>query len=44
MVLCAFKEQIQLFSRLLSFKVDMSYKQIQLKDINKVLFATFLPD
>jgi hypothetical protein len=44
MVLCAFKEQIQLLSQLSSFEVDMSYKRIRSKDINKVLFATFLPD
>ncbi|BCR90626.1 uncharacterized protein ACHE_60512A [Aspergillus chevalieri] len=44
MVLCAFREQIQLLSRLSSFEIDMSYKRIRSKDINEVLFATFLPD
>jgi hypothetical protein len=44
MVLCGFKEQIELLSQLTSFEVDMSYKRIRSKDMNEVLFATFLPD
>jgi hypothetical protein len=35
-------EQIKLLTKLTSFEVDMSYKQIQEKRINKVLFATYL--
>jgi hypothetical protein len=42
MVLCGYKEQINLLSRLSSFEVDMSYKRIRSKDMNEVLFATFL--
>lgn len=44
MALCGYKNQIQLLSSLSSFEVDMSYKRIRGKDINEVLFATFLPD
>jgi hypothetical protein len=44
MVLCAYKEQIQLLAKLSSFEVDMSFKRIRSKDMNEVLFATFLPD
>lgn len=44
MVLCGFKQQIELLSRLLSFEVDMSFKRIRAKTMNEVLFATFLPD
>ncbi|EAA67000.1 hypothetical protein AN8575.2 [Aspergillus nidulans FGSC A4] len=44
MVICAYREQIQLLAQLSSFEVDMSYKRIRTKDINEVLFATFLPD
>ncbi|THC91582.1 hypothetical protein EYZ11_008950 [Aspergillus tanneri] len=44
MVLCGFKEQIQLLAQLTSFEVDMSYKRLRSKEMNKVLFATFLPD
>lgn len=42
MILCAFKEQIQLLSQLSSFEVDMSYKRIREKEINEVVFATYL--
>jgi hypothetical protein len=44
MVLCAYKDQIQLLAKLSSFEVDMSFKRIRSKDMNEVLFATFLPD
>lgn len=44
MVLCGFKEQIQLLSQLTSFEVDISYKRIRSKEMNEVLFTTFLPD
>ena len=44
MVICGYKEQIQLLSTLSSFEVDMSYKRLRSKDMNEVLFATFLPD
>lgn len=44
MVFCAFKESINLLSQLQSFEVDMSYKRIRSKDMNEVLFATFMPD
>jgi hypothetical protein len=35
-------DQIHLLSALKSFEVDMSYKRIRAKDLNEVLFATFL--
>jgi hypothetical protein len=44
MVLCGYKEQIELLSGLSSFKVDISFKRIRSKDMNEVLFATLLPD
>jgi hypothetical protein len=44
MVLCGYPDQIQLLSALKSFEVDMSYKRIRAKDLNEVLFATFLTD
>ncbi|ODM21423.1 hypothetical protein SI65_02267 [Aspergillus cristatus] len=44
MILCGFKKQIELLSQLSSFEVDMSYKRIRSKNMNEVLFATFLPD
>jgi hypothetical protein len=44
MILCGFKEQIQLLSRLSSFEVNMSCKRIRSKNMNEVLFATFFPD
>lgn len=44
MVFCAFQEAIKLLQRLQSFEVDMSYKRIRSKEMNEVLFATFLPD
>jgi hypothetical protein len=44
MVICAYKEQVQLLAQLSSFEVDMSYKRVRSKDINEVLFATFVPD
>jgi hypothetical protein len=42
MILCAFKEQIQVLQKLTSFEVDMSYKRIREKDMNEVVFATYL--
>ncbi|EAW17145.1 uncharacterized protein NFIA_005070 [Aspergillus fischeri NRRL 181] len=42
MILCAFKEQIQVLRKLTSFKVDMSYKRIREKGMNEVVFATYL--
>jgi hypothetical protein len=42
MILCAFKEQIQLLNQLTSFKVDMSYKRIRERKLNEVVFATYL--
>jgi hypothetical protein len=42
MILCAYKEQIMLLSKLNSFEVDMSYKRIRQKNINEVVFATYL--
>lgn len=44
MVLCGYNKQIKLLAGLSSFEVDMSFKRIRSKDMNKVLFATFLPD
>jgi hypothetical protein len=44
MILCAFKEQIKLLATLSSFKVDMSYKRVRQKDLNEVVFTTFLPE
>lgn len=44
MIFYAFKELINLLSQLQSFEVDMSYKWIQSKNMNEVLFATFMPD
>jgi hypothetical protein len=42
MILCAFKEQIQLLIQLTSFEIDMLYKRVQEKKINKVVFTTYL--
>jgi hypothetical protein len=42
MIICAFKEQIQVLQKLTSFEVDMSYKRIREKDMNEVVFATYL--
>jgi hypothetical protein len=42
MILCAFKEQVQLLTQLTSFEVDMSYKRVRDKKINEVVFATYL--
>lgn len=44
MVLCGFRDQIEVLSKLQSFEVDMSYKRIRSKSMNEVLFTTFLPD
>jgi hypothetical protein len=44
MVFCGYKSQIQLLARLHSFEVDMSYKPLRNKEMNEVIFATFLPD
>lgn len=44
MILCGFRDQIEVLSTLTSFKVDMTYKRIQSNSMNEVLFATFLPD
>jgi hypothetical protein len=44
MVFCAYKSQVELLTQLSSFEVDMSYKRIRNKNMNEVLFATFLPD
>lgn len=44
MILCAFKEQIKLLTTLTSFEVDMSYKRIRQKEMNEVIFATYLPE
>jgi hypothetical protein len=44
MVFCGYKSQIQLLARLQSFEVDMSYKRLRNKEMNEVIFATFLPD
>ena len=44
MILCGFRDQIEVLSSLQSFEVDMSYKRIRSKDMNEVLFATFLPE
>jgi hypothetical protein len=44
MVLCGYNEQIKLLAGLSLFKVNMSFKRIRSKDMNKVLFAMFLPD
>lgn len=44
MILRAFKEQIKLLTTLTSFEVDMSYKQIQQKGMNEVVFATYLSE
>jgi hypothetical protein len=44
MIICGFKEQIELLSKLQSFEVDMSFKRLYSKNMNEVLFATFLPD
>ena len=43
MILCGFKEQIKLLNTLTSFKVDMSYKCIQQKEMNEVVFSIYLP-
>lgn len=43
MIICGFKEQIQLLNTLNSFEIDMSYKQIREKGMNEVVFATYLP-
>ncbi|CBF71257.1 hypothetical protein AN6691.2 [Aspergillus nidulans FGSC A4] len=42
MILCAYKEQIMLLNKLTSFEVDMSYKRIRQKNMNEVVFATYL--
>ncbi|KAG2000771.1 hypothetical protein GB937_010853, partial [Aspergillus fischeri] len=42
MILCAFKEQIQVLRKLTSFEVDMSYKRIREKGMNEVVFVTYL--
>jgi hypothetical protein len=42
MILCAFKEQIQVLNKLTSFEVDMSYKRIREKEMNEAVFATYL--
>jgi hypothetical protein len=44
MIFCAYKSQLELLASLYSFKVDMSYKRIQSKEMNKVIFTTFLLD
>jgi hypothetical protein len=44
MVFCAYTKQIELLAKLSSFEVDMSYKRIRSKNMNEVLFATFLPE
>lgn len=44
MIICGFKEQIELLSKLQSFEVDMSFKRLHYKKMNEVLFATFLKD
>lgn len=43
MIICAFKEQIQLLNSLNAFEIDMSYKRIREKKLNEVVFATYLP-
>lgn len=43
MIICGFKEQIQLLNTLNSFEIDMSYKRIREKGMNEVVFATYLP-
>lgn len=42
MIICAFKEQIRLLKRLRSFEVDMSYKRLRGKQLNEVVFTTYL--
>lgn len=44
MVICGFKEQIEILAKLQSFEVDMSFKRLHSKRMNEVLFATFLQD
>jgi hypothetical protein len=42
MIICGFRDQISLFKKQKSFEVDMSYKRIREKELNKVIFATYL--
>lgn len=42
MILCAYKEQIMLLSKLNSFEVDMSHKRIRQKNMNEIVFTTYL--
>lgn len=42
MVICFLKEQANLFVQQESFQVDMSFKRIQQRDLNEVIFAGLL--
>jgi hypothetical protein len=44
MIICAFKEQLDLLQSLSSFEVDMCYKRLKKGGLNEVLFAAFLPE
>ena len=43
MIVCFYKQQAEIFSRLSTFEVDMSFKRIRQKDLNEVIFAALIP-
>jgi hypothetical protein len=42
MIICFFKEQAKLLIDQISFEVDMSFKRIRQKDLNEIIFASYL--
>ena len=44
MVVCVLDTQIGILLSLDSFEVDISYKRLQGRKLNEVVFSTFLPE
>jgi hypothetical protein len=43
-IICLFKRQAEIISKLKSFEADMAFKRVQDSEINEVVFAAFLPE
>jgi hypothetical protein len=43
MIVCALKDQLELFISLPTFGVDISYKRLKKGGLNEVLFTAWLP-
>ena len=43
MAICFYKQSLEVLATLSSFKVNMTFKRVKDSDINKVVFAAFLP-